>query len=144
MGDRGTWSEIVRDSYVMSNTALAGVKVLEFATMVSGPYCGKLLGDMGAEVVKVELPVGDPSRAAGPFPEGGSDPEKSALYLYNNTSKRSLVLNPGEPDQQEPFEDLIAWCDVLIDNHSPRILEAAGLDWQALQVINPRLIYTVT
>ncbi|HJN52560.1 MAG TPA: CoA transferase [Pseudomonadales bacterium] len=127
----------------MSNTALAGVKVLEFATMVSGPYCGKLLGDMGAEVVKVELPVGDPSRAAGPFPEGGSDPEKSALYLYNNTSKRSLVLDPGEPDQQEPFEDLIAWCDVLIDNHSPRILEAAGLDWQALQVINPRLIYTV-
>lgn len=127
----------------MGKKALEGIRVLEFATMVSGPYCGKLLGDLGADVVKVELPAGDPSRAAGPFPAGGSDPEKSALFLYNNTSKRGLVLDLSDQSQLETFKGLLAWCDLLIDNHAPDTLAAVGLDWQALQVINPRLIYTV-
>lgn len=127
----------------MTKMALDGVKVLEFATMVSGPYCGKLLGDMGADVIKVEYPEGDPSRAAGPFPKSGPDPEQSALFLYINTSKRSIVLDLTEPSQLETFKDLIAWCDILIDNHSPGILQGVGLGWEALQLLNPRLISTV-
>lgn len=127
----------------MSNMALEGIRVLEFATMVSGPYCGKLLGDLGADVIKVEAPVGDPSRGAGPFPEGGPDPEKSALFLYTNTSKRGIVLDLTVPDQLERFKSLVAWCDVLIDNHAPDVLAGVGLDWPELQKLNPGLIYTV-
>jgi crotonobetainyl-CoA:carnitine CoA-transferase CaiB-like acyl-CoA transferase len=71
----------------MDGRALEGIKVVEFSRMVSGPYCGKLLADMGADVIKVEPPEGDPARRTGPFPEGEPHPEKSALFLYNNTNK---------------------------------------------------------
>ena len=75
----------------MSKMALDGVKVLEFATMVSGPYCGKLLGDMGAEVIKVELPGGDQSRAAGPFPKSGPDP----VILLDRSGRQWWPQTPG-------------------------------------------------
>lgn len=126
----------------MSTMALEGIRVLEFATMVSGPYCGKLLGDLGADVIKVEAPGGDPARGEGPFPDGNVDPEKSALFLYANTSKRGIVLDLSKPEDLERFKGLIAWCDVLIDNHAPDVLAGVGLDWPAMQKINPGLIYT--
>lgn len=126
----------------MSAMALEGVRVLEFSTMVSGPYCGKLLGDLGADVIKVEAPDGDPARRAGPFPEGEPDPEKSALFLYANTSKRGIVLDLANRGDLERFKSLIAWCDILIDNHSPKELASVGLDWPTLQSLNPGLIYT--
>jgi crotonobetainyl-CoA:carnitine CoA-transferase CaiB-like acyl-CoA transferase len=127
----------------MSKMALEGVRVLEYSTMVSGPYCAKLLGDMGADVIKVEQPEGDPSRSAGPFPSTGLDPEQSALFLYNNTSKRGIVLDLSDPGQLATFKDLVAWCDILIDNHSPAVLEGVGLGWEALRELNPGLINTV-
>ena len=77
----------------MSQSALSGIKVVELATMYSGPYCGKLLADLGAEVIKVEPPEGDPARIEGPFPEDEPHPEKSALFLYLNTSKRGVTLD---------------------------------------------------
>lgn len=126
----------------MKKSALAGVRVVEYATMVSGPYCGKLLADLGADVVKVEPPGGDPARRAGPFPKSGPHGEQSGLFLYNNTSKRGVVLDLDDAGDREDFRALLSTADVLIDNHSPSRLHDLGLGWQALQALNPRLVYT--
>ena len=126
----------------MAQSALDGVKVVEFADMVSGPYCGKLLADLGAEVIKIETPEGDPSRTCGPFRDSGSDPEQSALFLYLNTSKKGVTLSLESPDDRSRFDQLIKWADILIDNHSPGFLDNYGLDEKALLELNPGLIYT--
>jgi crotonobetainyl-CoA:carnitine CoA-transferase CaiB-like acyl-CoA transferase len=126
----------------MTRGALEGIKVVEFATMVSGPYCAKLLADLGAEVVKVESPEGDPARQVGPFPEGKPHPERSALFLYLNTSKRGVTLNLEKPEGVDAFRRLIKWTDVLIDNHSYHYLENLGLSWDAMHELNPELVYT--
>lgn len=126
----------------MSKSALDGVKVVELGTMISGPYCAKMLGDLGADVVKVEAPDGDPARNYGPFPNGKANPECSALYLYTNTSKRGVTLDLGNSDDLESFKTLIQWADVLVDNQSSGVLEGVGLGWDALQSLNPRLVYT--
>jgi crotonobetainyl-CoA:carnitine CoA-transferase CaiB-like acyl-CoA transferase len=109
--------------------------------MVSGPYCGKLLADMGADVIKVEPPGGDPAREYGPFPKEGPNPEKSALFLYINTSKRAITLDLGNQQGLEKFKRLLEWADILLDNHPPQTLEQYGLGWDALHTLNPDLIY---
>ena len=86
---------------------LEGVKVLELGTMVSAAYATKLMADLGADVIKVEEPGGDPARLRGPFPDGVVDPEKSGLFLYLNTNKRGVTL---ELSRQR--EDLSAPCCV--------------------------------
>ena len=126
----------------MAGSALTGIKVVELATMVSGPYCGKLLADMGADVIKIEPPEGDPSRQCGPFPKRGPHPEHSALFLYNNTSKRGITLNLDKPEGLDAFKRLLKWADVLIDNHPTQYLEDLGLGWEAISKLNPSLIYT--
>ena len=87
----------------MAAAALRGIRVVEFAQMISGPYCGKLLADLGADVVKVEPPHGDASRAYGPFPGPEPDPERSALFLYANSSKRGVVLDLTTDDDLATF-----------------------------------------
>ena len=83
----------------MTRGAFTGAKVVEYATMVSGPYCGKLFADMGADVIKVEEPpAGDPARQRGPFPGDQPHPERSGLFLYLNTSKRGVTLDLDRPD----------------------------------------------
>jgi len=126
----------------MGKSALEGIKVVEFATMVSGPYCGKLLADMGADVIKVESPEGDPARYTGPFPKTGQDPEQCALYLYNNTSKRGIALDFSKEDDLEVFRQLLSRADVLIDNHAPHVLADVGLDWDTIHRLNPAIVYT--
>ena len=126
----------------MAGGALDGIKVVELATMVSGPYCGKLLADMGADVIKVEPPEGDSSRQCGPFPKSGPCPEHSALFLYNNTSKRGVTLNLDRPEGLDAFKRLLRRADVLIDNYPPRRLESLGLSWDAMSQLNPALVYT--
>jgi crotonobetainyl-CoA:carnitine CoA-transferase CaiB-like acyl-CoA transferase len=126
----------------MSGIVLSGVKVVEFATKVSGPYCGKLLGDLGADVIKIEPPEGDPARDWGPFPRTGPDKERSALFLYVNTSKRGITLDVEKAEGVELLKRLIQWADVLIDNHPPRYLEDLGLSWENISRLNPGLIYT--
>lgn len=125
----------------MQRRALAGVRVVEYATMVSGPYCGKLLGDMGADVIKIEPFAGDPARRSGPFPDEKRHPEQSALFLYNNTSKRGVVLDVTAPEGRALLEKLIAWSEVFIDNHPRGHLEDMGLGWDALHRLNPGLVY---
>jgi crotonobetainyl-CoA:carnitine CoA-transferase CaiB-like acyl-CoA transferase len=123
--------------------AFDGVRVVEYATMVSGPYCAKLLADMGADVIKVEeSPQGDPARQRGPFPGGQSHPERSGLFMYLNTSKRGITLDPEHRLGRDALERLVRWADVLVVNHSPERLESLGLGWEAVRAINPGLIVT--
>ncbi len=126
----------------MSASAFDGIKVVEFGTMVAGPYCAKMLGDLGADVIKVEAPEGDPARQQGPFPNGEAHAERSALFLYANTSKRGVTLDLESPADVEAFKKLLRWADVLVDNHAPGVLAGCGLDWEALHTLNPRLVYT--
>lgn len=126
----------------MSKSALDGLKVVEFGTMIAGPYCAKMFGDLGADVIKVEPPSGDPSREAGPFPNDEPHPERSALFLYLNTSKRSVTLNLSNSGDMKQFKKLLQRADVLVDNHHPNVLSACGLDWDSIHALNPRLVYT--
>lgn len=122
---------------------LADIKIVEFAEMVSGPMCGKLFADMGAEVIKIEPPgIGDESRRHPPFPGDIPHPEKSGLFLYLNTGKKSVTLDPTRPVGAEIFRRLAADADVLIENYRPGRLEGLGLGFGALHALNPRLIVT--
>jgi CoA:oxalate CoA-transferase len=103
--------------------------------------CGKMFADMGAEVVKIEPPgTGDEARRHRPFAGDVAHPEKSGFFLYLNTSKKSLTLDPAKPSGAEIFKKLIASADVLIENHQPGYMEKIGLGYEVLKSINPRLI----
>src|SRR4030042_1452322 len=112
----------------MAGATLNGIRVVEYTAMVAGPYCSKLLADLGADVIKVEPPEGDPARDFGPFPDDKPHPEKSALFLYNNTSKRGVTLNLKTAEGKELFTRLIQWADVLIDNYPPGQLASIGFN----------------
>ncbi|MCP4752920.1 MAG: hypothetical protein GY866_18695, partial [Proteobacteria bacterium] len=126
----------------MSTGALEDIKVLDIGNMVSAPYCAKLLADMGADVIKIETPEGDPARSYGPFPNKEPHPEKSGLFLYNNTNKRGVTLDFAQPEDIDTFKGLVRWADVLIDNRPPAFLESVGLGWETLHRLNPDLVYT--
>jgi len=127
----------------VARAALDDLKIVEHAEMVSGPMCGKLFADMGAEVIKVERPgQGDESRAHPPFPGDRPHPEKSGLFLYLNTSKRSVTLDPATAQGAEIFKLLVRDADVLIENHPPGHLAELGLGYEVLRALNPRLVVT--
>ena len=127
----------------MSKEALSGLKVIEFSEYISGPYCGKLFADLGAEVIKIEKPgVGDRARNWGPFPQDIPDREKSGLFLYLNTNKSSVTLNIDSALGLKIFHELIKWADVLIEDNTPLEKERLKLDYDNLHQINPRLVVT--
>ena len=126
----------------MSRASLGGIKVVELAEMVSGPYCGKLLADMGADVIKIEPPAGDPARFSQISPGSEPHPERSALFLYNNTSKRGITLDLSSDQGIDLFKKLVKWADILIDNHPPGFLQDLGLSWTVMQEMNQGLVYT--
>ena len=98
-----------------SNGPLTGLKVLDLSQGIAGPFCAKLLGDLGADVVKAEPPKGDRSRAEGPFPAGAEmDPEQSAGFFFLNTSKRGIVLDIDDPGSQPTLARLVRSYDVVI------------------------------
>ena len=120
----------------------SGITVLEYAGFVAGPYCGRLLADLGADVVKIEAPVtGDPARDFGPFPENIPHREKSGLFLHLSLNKRSITLDPSTPTGKELFVKLAAKADVLLEDSPPGHMAALGLGYSELQEINPSLIY---
>jgi crotonobetainyl-CoA:carnitine CoA-transferase CaiB-like acyl-CoA transferase len=122
---------------------LEGLKVLELGRMVAAPYCGKLLADLGADVLKLEQPgAGDPSRRQGPFPGDVPHPERSALFLYLNTNKRSMTLALETEAGRRIFRRLVADTDVLIEDCAPGELEALELDYERLAEQNPLLVVT--
>ena len=121
--------------------ALAGLRVLELGGMVAAPYCGKLLASLGADVVKVEPPKsGDPSRRRGPFPGDSPHPERSGMFLYLNTGKRSVTLDVDDPQGRRILGQLAAGADVIIHDSSPYLAGERGLEQESLAEINSRLI----
>ncbi len=117
--------------------ALLGIRVLDLSRVLAGPFCSMLLADMGADVIKLEMPGrGDDSREFPPFKEG-----ESLYYVNLNRGKRSITVNLKSPEGVEVFKNLVKRCDVLIENFSPGTMDKLGLGYEALKEENPRLIY---
>jgi crotonobetainyl-CoA:carnitine CoA-transferase CaiB-like acyl-CoA transferase len=119
--------------------ALSGYRVLDL-TDSHGAYCTRLLADLGADVIKIEPPGGDPLRQAPPFAGGEPDPEKSLYFLYRNTNKRGVTLDLGTSAGKTAFQRLVKTADVLVDNLPPGRLADLGLDYPVLRDINPHLV----
>ena len=117
---------------------LDGIRVLDLSQVVVGPYCTMLLGDLGADVIKVERPGrGDDSRDWGPpFLNG-----ESAYFLSVNRNKMSITLNLKEPKGIRVLMDLAAKCDIFIQNFKPGVMERLGADYETIAGINPKIIY---
>lgn len=127
----------------MNHQAFSDVKVLEYSDFVSGPYCGKLLSNMGAQVIKVERPgLGDKARSWGPFPQNLPHPEKSGLFLFLNTNKQSITLNVDSAAGRKIFKQLVQWADILIEDHAVKENGHLGFTYETLKEINPRLVMT--
>lgn len=122
----------------MSLSALNGLRIIDLSRILAGPYCTMLLGDLGAEVIKIEMPgAGDGSRQWGP-PWVGTE---SAYFLSINRNKKSLTLNIKHARGRAILEKLAAGADVLVENFKPGTMEKIGLDYGTLSDSNPGLIY---
>ncbi len=127
----------------MDGQVLSDIRVIDLTHYVAGPYCTKLLADFGADVIKVERPrTGDPARRLGPFPGDQAHPEKSGLFLFLNTNKRSITLNLKSETGRKILLDLVKTADILVENFSPRVMPALGLSYDELRKVNPRLVMT--
>ncbi|MBC8282014.1 MAG: CoA transferase [Chloroflexi bacterium] len=122
---------------------LNGFRVLDLGSGISAPWCAKILADYGAEVIKVETPgSGDLARRMGPFAGDDPDPEKSLTFLYLNTNKRSVTLDPSSVSGRNLLHRMIADADVLVENHPPAVSKELGLDYESLAAVNPGLVVT--
>jgi crotonobetainyl-CoA:carnitine CoA-transferase CaiB-like acyl-CoA transferase len=121
--------------------ALSGLRVVELATGIAGPYCGKLLADLGAEVIKIEPPEGDRSRQLGPFPEDLPHAEKSGHFLHLNTAKKSVTLDTSVTSGQVVLKKLLAKADVLIESEGPAVMGERGLAFDDLRADFDQLVY---
>ena len=128
------------DSPATLPSALAGVKVVEYTGMASVSFCARLLGDAGADVVKVEAPGGDPYRRHGPFPDGHPDPDWSGMFLYLNANKRGVGLDLQDSAQKAAFDELVTGADVLVVGGQSAEIGRQGLRREALSQLNPGLI----
>jgi CoA:oxalate CoA-transferase len=115
---------------------LDGIRVLDFTAMMSGPYCTRLMADLGAEVIKVEPPEGDHIRMRPPSRQG-----RSTYFAQLNAGKKSLALDLKKPDAVALIRELVAECDVVVENYRPGVMKRLGLDYAALSAINPKLVY---
>ena len=105
-----------------------------------GLMCGKILGDLGADVIKVEKPGGDPARNRGPFYKDIPDPEKSLYWFYTNSSKRGITLNIESADGKEIFKRLVKSVDFVIESFKPGYMDSLGLGYSVLEKLNPGII----
>ena len=118
---------------------LQGIRVIDLTRIVAGPYCSMVLGDLGAEVIKVEqVKTGDESRAWGP---PWLEKTVSAYFVCLNRNKKSLTLNLKHPQGAEIFRGLVRKSDVVLENFRPGTMDELGLGYETLQAINPRLVY---
>ncbi len=129
----------------MTEKALSHIRVLELGRILAGPWAGQLLADLGAQVIKVERPgKGDDTRQWGPpylQNEQGEPTNESAYYLAANRGKQSVTIDITRPQGQQAIRDLVAQCDVLIENFKVDGLKKYGLDYDSLRAVNPRLVY---
>lgn len=121
--------------------ALAGVRVLDFTRVLAGPFATMLLADLGADVIKVESPQGDDTRAWGPPWHGEGADRHSAYYLSVNRNKRSLTLNLKQPGAQRLALALAAQAHILVENLKPGGMAAFGLGYEQVRAVNPAIVY---
>ena len=120
-----------------SRGALEGVKIIDLSRVFAGPFCTMLLADLGADVIKVEIPkTGDDSRQFPPFYKG-----QSVYYINLNRNKRSITLNLKDPRGKELFKKLVEKADVVVENFSPGTMDRLGLGYEALKKVNHRIIF---
>lgn len=136
------WFEHPRNA----NAPLAGIKVLELARVLAGPFCGQILADLGADVIKVESPEGDGTRAWGPpwverIDASGKVHREAAYYHACNRGKRSIIADFGDAAHLAQVRALAAGADVVIENFKTGSLAKFGLDYASLSGVNPRLVY---
>ena len=118
------------------DSALGGLRVLDFTTTIAGPHCTRLLADLGAEVIKIEPPDGDMMRSRPPLRNGAS-----TSFGQLNAGKKSLVLDLKAPQSVEAARRLVATADIVVENFRPGVMRRFGLDYDALKAIRPELIY---
>jgi crotonobetainyl-CoA:carnitine CoA-transferase CaiB-like acyl-CoA transferase len=122
----------------MSRGPLTGIRVVEFANLVAGPYAGMLLADLGADVVKVETPAGDLARGFGPYLDG-----ESAFFLAVNRGKRSIALDPKHPAARSWLDRLVGGADVVLHNLRRGAMERMGYGEDRVREMNPKVVYAV-
>ena len=120
-----------------SQLPLEGIRVIEVCNVAAGPYCGMLLADMGADVIKVENPDGgDTLRSWPPISDGYSE-----NFASLNRNKRSVTLDLKKPDGLQLLRDLAQSADALIENNRPGVMNRLGVGYEALSTLNPKLVY---
>jgi len=120
---------------------LSGLIVIDLTRVLAGPYCSMILADLGARVIKVEMPgIGDDARQVGPFYKGANNEKNSAYFLSVNRNKESIALNLKSPEDQIIFEKLLSGADILIENYTPGTIERLGYGFDFLRKNHPKLI----
>lgn len=120
----------------VSRLPLDGIRVIDFSRVLAGPLCSALLGDLGAEVIKIESPDGDDYRAIGPFARG-----ESGLFSAMNRNKRSVVIDLKTADGQMLAQSLCAQADVVVENFRPGVADRLGIGYETLSARHPKLVY---
>ena len=115
---------------------LRGIRILDFSRVLAGPMATMVLGDLGAEVIKIEPPSGDETRSWAPIVDG-----ESAYYMSINRNKRSIVINLKKPEARDIVRRLIERSDVVIENFRPGVAKSLGIDYKSVRRINQNIIY---
>jgi crotonobetainyl-CoA:carnitine CoA-transferase CaiB-like acyl-CoA transferase len=130
---------------MMRMNSLHGIRVLDLSRVLAGPWCTQTLADLGADVIKIERPgTGDDTRTWGPpflKDDQGHDTQEAAYYLGTNRNKRSVTCDISLPAGQALIRDLVAHCDVFVENFKVGDMARYGLDYESLRALNPRLVY---
>lgn len=123
--------------------ALENLTVLDLTRVLAGPFCTMMLADMGANVIKIEVPNGgDDTRSYPPFREENLNGERESLYFANiNRNKKGITLNLKAPEGKELFKQMVKQADVVVENYRPGVMDKLGLGYDVLKEINPRIIY---
>ncbi|MCW4049180.1 MAG: CoA transferase [Candidatus Bathyarchaeota archaeon] len=122
---------------MLNPDAFLGIRVLDMSRVLAGPFCSMLLADMGADVIKLEIPgKGDDSRQFPPFKD-----DESLYYVNLNRGKKSITLNLKSEEGKKVFRELVKYCDVLLENFRPGTMDKLGINYEKLKKINSRLVY---
>lgn len=123
--------------------ALENLTVLDLTRVLAGPFCTMMLADMGANVIKIEVPKGgDDTRSYPPFRAKNLNGERESVYFANiNRNKKGITLNLKAPEGKEIFKELVKKADIVVENYRPGVMDKLGLGYDVLKEINPRIIY---